>query len=578
MLAIRFAALTLAMAAGLMAAPKLRLTNTAIGPVTIAAGSNGPTQVLEVFNAGDGALNLTLSSSSPWVKLTVGASAPCTSQDGTCIPLQIALLTAGLAKGGYTATVTVSDPKAVDAPQTFTVSVQMGGFIPDQIDLYVTPDGTNGNTDKLVFNTNSALTWTTSTENQQNWLLLSLDAAGTYVFVFPYRIQGRKLDTMGEGNYRGSVNISGSKFAGDNKVANVTLHVTSQPIAVVGPTSLQLRAIQNVPELTAVIGLSNRGLGTLSITNVTATNLSTGFSPTLKQTGPTTVTVTVNPSELSPGHYSALVSIGSNAANGSVTVPLDLEVVPLGPPTASFQGVVNNATFATDDPVAQGCITALFGEQLSKSGAQSGTQLPLVTKLGGVRVLVNGNPVPLFFTSPSQVNFQMPYETPPGEALVQVERDGQTGNTVSVQVTSIAPRLLLLGIGDYGLVVNQDGTFPVPASLGINGHPAHVGDTLVIYAIGLGVTDPAVVTGAAAPGAEPLARVTIPMTVLFGNRLFNAAQPATPLFVGLTPNFVGLYQINVTIPPNTAALDVLPVNVAFGTGGLIGSQIRIAVQ
>jgi uncharacterized protein (TIGR03437 family) len=65
---------------------------------------------------------------------------------------------------------------------------------------------------------------------------------------------------------------------------------------------------------------------------------------------------------------------------------------------------------------------------------------------------------------------------------------------------------------------------------------------------------------------------------LFGNRLFNASQPATPTFVGLTPNFVGLYQINVVIPPNVAAFDEVPVNVTFGNGGLIGSQIRIAVQ
>jgi uncharacterized protein (TIGR03437 family) len=382
---------------------------------------------------------------------------------------------------------------------------------------------------------------------------------------------------MGEGNYRGSVNISGSKFDGDNKTANVTLHVTSQPIAVVAPDAFHLRAVQNVPQISVTISLSNRGLGNLSITNVAATSITTGFTPAVKQTDATTVNVSVTPSSLSPGLYSAFVSIGTNAANGTLVVPVDLEIVPLGPPVAYFQGIVNNATFETGDPVAQGCITALFGEQLSNSGPQSGSQLPLVTKLGGVRVLVNGQPAPLFYTSANQVNFQMPYETPAGGASVQVERDGQAGNTVSVGVTSFAPRLLLLGIGEYGLVINPDGTYAVPTSLGIGGHPAHIGDTLVIYAIGLGATAPPVVTGAPAPGAEPLARVPTPIIVLFGNRLFNAAQPSTPSFVGLTPNFVGLYQINVTVPPNTASLDVLPVNIAFGAGS-IGSQIRIAVQ
>ncbi len=102
-----------------------------------------------------------------------------------------------------------------------------------------------------------------------------------------------------------------------------------------------------------------------------------------------------------------------------------------------------------------------------------------------------------------------------------------------MQLTSIAPRLLPLGIGEYGLVVNQDGTYPVPLSWGL-GHPAHVGDAVVIYAIGFGTTSPAVATGAAPPSEEPLARVTTPVMVLFGNRLLGAAIQADPTYVGST--------------------------------------------
>src|SRR2546428_562759 len=48
--------------------------------------------------------------------------------------------------------------------------------------------------------------------------------------------------------------------------------------------------------------------------------------------------------------------------------------------------------------------------------------------------LVNGTPAPLFYVSPTQLDFQVPFATPVGiPAQVQVSRDGITGPaTVSV--------------------------------------------------------------------------------------------------------------------------------------------------
>lgn len=81
---LRRALIFFSLAASLLAAPKLRLMNTTVGPISIAAGASGPTQTVEAFNAGD-------------------------------IPIQIALQTPLLAKGMYTGTVTVNDPNAVDS-------------------------------------------------------------------------------------------------------------------------------------------------------------------------------------------------------------------------------------------------------------------------------------------------------------------------------------------------------------------------------------------------------------------------------------------------------------------------------
>jgi uncharacterized protein (TIGR03437 family) len=152
-------------------------------------------------------------------------------------------------------------------------------------------------------------------------------------------------------------------------------------------------------------------------------------------------------------------------------------------------------------------------------------------------------------------------DTPAGTALVQVQRDSLTSNTVSVNVAARAPRIIA--------VVNQDGSVNLPDS----SHPAHAGDTLVIYAIGLGSTSPAVATGAPAPGAEPLARVTGAITVNFGASV--TAPEIVPDFAGLTPGFAGLYQVNVRVP-DKAPKGLVNLSVSFPDSR--SNSLNIAIQ
>src|SRR5438552_3789864 len=122
----------------LSAAPKLRLAMATVGPVAIVTGQNGPVQIVDAANFGDGTLALGAVASVPWIGASVGPRRGC-SLNGVCFPVQMALNTVSLGKGSYTGVVTVSDPNAVDAPQTITVTVQVGGGVPDSIDLYVPP-------------------------------------------------------------------------------------------------------------------------------------------------------------------------------------------------------------------------------------------------------------------------------------------------------------------------------------------------------------------------------------------------------------------------------------------------------
>src|SRR6185437_15962698 len=195
------------------------------------------------------------------------------------------------------------------------------------------------------------------------------------------------------------------------------------------------------------------------------------------------------------------------AANGTVTVPVDLRIVPKAEPLIYYQGVQNNATFAPGESVAQGDILALKGEQLSFSAPALNLPIPLPASAGATSVLVNGKAVPLFYTSYGQIAFQLPYDVPVGTALVQVKRDDDDpSNSISIHVMAAAPRLVVLTYGDY--------------SLNTPAHPAHGGDSLILWTIGFGQTSPAAVAGTAAPGTEPLARVP-GVTVNFGNGPFS---------------------------------------------------------
>ena len=57
----------------------------------------------------------------------------------------------------------------------------------------------------------------------------------------------------------------------------------------------------------------------------------------------------------------------------------------------------------------------------------------------------------------------------------------------------------------------------------------------------------------------------------------NAAADVTPLYVGLTPNFVGLYQINVTIPQDTPKGPAVPIALVSDEEGS-SNRVNIAIE
>ena len=568
--------------AGLSAAPRLRLVSSTVGPVSIAQGANGSAQIVEAYNAADGSLNLSLTPSVSWIAGTVGAQRACSSRAGLCTPLQFALNTSALPAGTVTGIVTVSDPNAVDAPQTISVTVQIGGAVPASLSVYIAPGGTRD----LDFSTNSQLGAVVKTDDGGAWLSVALDGTGSFRFSFPYRIHFAPTAAMGQATYNGLITTSGSSFAADNKAIPVTMRVTTQPIAQASTVLLHVRLAQGAPAYTTAITLANLGQGTLHVQDaktsgaawITATPYAGGG---LIPDG--AVIAINNTSALSPGLYKDGITFTSNAAayagvlgdTSSLTVPVELEVVSAGPPVVDFQGVQDNATFVPGDAVAPGDIAVVKGQQLStKDFVQAGAP-PIPTQLSDTQVLFNGQPLPLYYTLYGQIACEIPSDAPIGTSLVQVKRqDGQVSNQVSVDIAARAPRILV-GPSLYGVITNQDGSRPMPEGSwpGVLTHAAKAGDTLTLWAIGLGATSPDVATGQPAPSSEPLARLTSLPVVAFGGGVGGAT--AAPLFAGLSPTYAGLYQVNVTIPDNAPKGNVY-VSLAFGSS--TSNSVLIFIQ
>jgi uncharacterized protein (TIGR03437 family) len=242
-------------------------------------------------------------------------------------------------------------------------------------------------------------------------------------------------------------------------------------------------------------------------------------------------------------------------------------------------GIVNGASFQTGEPITPGSLISIFGADLASS-EQPATSIPLPLSLGGASVTFQSGSTsiaaPLLYTLPgdpannvkSQINLQVPWELAPGTVSVTV-----TNGTVSSQAASATVGPFSPGVfASNGLAIaeNSDGTlaWPAGAVAGLTTHGAAAGDTLVVYATGLG----ALLQPPPADGANSLDLLrytaTTPVVLIGG-------QPASVSFSGLSPQFVGVNQLNVVVP-NVTPGNSVPIQIQAG-GITTSSQITIAI-
>lgn len=120
--------------------------------------------------------------------------------------------------------------------------------------------------------------------------------------------------------------------------------------------------------------------------------------------------------------------------------------------------VVSAASYKGDALAAEQIVVA-FGTNLADSIVVANT-LPLPTTLSGVSVKVRDSQnverlAPLFFISPTQINFQIPAGMAAGAALFTVVKNGVSMSTGNAPIAAVAPSLFTADTSGRGLAAGQ---------------------------------------------------------------------------------------------------------------------------
>jgi uncharacterized protein (TIGR03437 family) len=232
-------------------------------------------------------------------------------------------------------------------------------------------------------------------------------------------------------------------------------------------------------------------------------------------------------------------------------------------PTVADGGVVNGASFAKG-PVSPGSLVSIFGTGLVSKLAEADT-IPLSSTLSGVTVTFADLPAaPLLAVIPGvpgqsndQINVQLPWEVGTGSGIVNVVVNTPNGNSAPVAV-DFAPSMPGIFTSaqagqSYAVAVNYpDNSLAWPQGLVSGSHPAKAGGVLTIYLTGLGAVDHTPSDGGL---PSQLARTLATPIVLIGG------EAATVMFSGLTPQFVGVDQLNIQLPDDVKSGSAVPLQV-----------------
>ncbi|HTC89346.1 MAG TPA: putative Ig domain-containing protein [Bryobacteraceae bacterium] len=566
--------------------PILAVNTTGVLFQAIAGGGSTATRSIEVLNQGDSSstVNWTASlvSGSNWLSLASSTGTATAAAPGV-LTLALAPNATQLAPGPYYAIVKITDSNSLNSPQYVTAvlnleasaaapapdlvptglffSAAVGGDAPASQQVQInssSASGVNFNAAASTFGTGTWLSVTptsgTASGQTAGSIAISVDPTGLAAGVYSGDV------SVSIGAVLQSVNVT---FVVQNAGSSGTTS-SARPKAAAGCTPSQLAVTETGIANNFVVPAGWPAPLTVQINDDCGSPVTNGNVIASLSNGDAPLNLVGD----SLGNYSAIWQPG--AANGnsmvislnamagtlnSSTARLYGSVVPnlTPPPTLAPGGTLNNLNPVVGAPLAPGTIAQVYGSGLAPS-AVSTAVLPLPTTFNNTFALVGSLQAPLYSLSSGQIDIQIPSElSAPEQVPVVLSVNNALTLPVMLDLVPAAPGVLSANDGPTPPSV-QNGAHLLAQhsadfSLVSSSNPAKPGEYLVMYLVGMGATDPSVASGLQTP-SSPLASVTNEPTVTVGS------QPATVAFAGLTPGFVGLYQINFQVPASASSGEI----------------------
>jgi uncharacterized protein (TIGR03437 family) len=303
---------------------------------------------------------------------------------------------------------------------------------------------------------------------------------------------------------------------------SMTLAASNASIAFSGSSVLTATVTGGTPSGQVVFSLVNSRLGTAALN-------ASGVA-----------TLTVSGLLLTSGFNNISAQYFGDGTHSGAAGYLNVSITDGDTDVPTIGGVSNAASFTQN--YAPGEIISVFGTQLAATTATGSAPLPAL--LAGSSVTIGGVAAPLYYSSPTQMNIQIPYGIAAGSTPALTVTDGGTLNTASTTLTVSAAAPAIFAASGA----------PVPYTT------AAQGQEIYLFITGAGLLSPAIATGATpAPGTAvndlpaPVGKVTVTV----------GGVPAQVDFAASPTWAVGTVQINYTVPTN-APLGAQPVVVSVG--------------